>query len=358
MLQDAGYSQICYGELMPPAKAGALYTLPRGLPLVRVIRGERTESVHSIAACICNADGRVLRAYGTTDMPIWLRSVAKPFIAAAVVRKGLVEKFGFEAHEIAVIAGSHSAENFHISAVRSILQKIGLDEDFLKCGPQRPEYEESLNHFPIVDASARRVYNNCSGKHAGMLALCRAMGTDLETYFRPDNAAVQYIFRFCGDIFCEDPAALPLATDGCGIPTFATSLRRTAQAFAKLATLRNVSEENAAALKKVRDAMAAQPQYVRGTGLFDTELISATNGHVIGKLGAEGVHGDAFIDSGLGLAVKVVDGNSRALPPVVLQHAREAGAINNQTEAILSSFVSPTIRNSNGNTVGRIQVCE
>jgi L-asparaginase II len=332
--------------------------VPYGIPIVRVVRGERTESVHCVATCICDADCNVLRASGSIETRFWVRSVAKPFIAAAVVKNGVVEQYGLAEHEIAVMAGSHCGESFHVAAVRSILEKIGLNENALQCGPQTPELEDAARHITFSYGQPLRVYNNCSGKHAGILALCKATGADVETYYRRDNPAMRYILGFCATMFGEDLGRLPLATDGCGMPVFASTLRSTALAFAKLATLGNVSVEDATALKTVRDAMAAHPAYVRGTGSFDTELISATNGSVVGKIGAEGIHGDAVIELGLGLAMKVLDGSSRALPPVVLHMLRDASALTGVSEEILGAFFRPHVLDSNGRIVGGIEICQ
>ena len=185
-----------------------------GIPLVAVLRGALVESVHDVAGYAAGADGVTLLSFGSVDSPIYLRSAAKPFIAAAALAAGVRERFGLEQREIAVMAASHSGEPFHLTAVRSILHKIGLDEGALRCGPEPPHRE------PIS--------NNCSGKHAGILALCQATGADPATYLEAENPAQQRILRFCAIVSGERVQDLPIAVDGCGIPAYATTLRKVA----------------------------------------------------------------------------------------------------------------------------------
>jgi L-asparaginase II len=154
----------------------------------------------------------------------------------------------------------------------------------------------------------------------------------------------------------EDPRTLPEAVDGCGIPVYATSLRRAARAFARLATpAAERAPDEAGALEAVRAAMAAQPAYVGGTGRFDSALIAATGGRIVGKVGAEGVHGDAVAREGLGLALKVIDGERRAVAPAALLLLRELGALEASERTALAAFASVEVHNAAGRSVGRIQ---
>jgi len=130
-----------------------------GIPMVDVTRGERVESTHAVAACACDDSGAVLLKRGTIDVPVFLRSSAKPFIAAAAVRAGVVERFGLTPAELALMCGSHMAEPVHLQTAASILAKVGASVDDLRCG-----------------GKPTALYNNCSGKHAGILALARLRG--------------------------------------------------------------------------------------------------------------------------------------------------------------------------------------
>lgn len=288
--------------------------------------------------CAVDVDGKLLLEAGTIDVPVYLRSTAKPFIAAASVRAGVVEAFGFDDRELALMCASHAGEPGHIEAARSMLAKAGIPESALKCG-----------------GNPSAIYNNCSGKHAGILALCKHVGAPLETYLEPGNAAQQLILALCARVVGEPLPPERIGVDGCGIPVFATSIRRAAQAFARFAALEGLEEEDRMALARCRAAMAGNPWFVSGTGRFDTALIEATGGAIVGKGGAEGVHGSAIAPMRAGLAVKVVDGNGRATYPSVVAALEHIGAIDVSVREALASFREPPVRNVAGRTVGSIR---
>jgi L-asparaginase II len=327
---------------------------PSGIPLVDVYRGEFVESVHAVAACAVDVEGRTLIERGDVEVPVYLRSTAKPFIAAAIVATGAAERFGFDARELAVMAASHNGEPFHVEAVRGILRKIGLDERALQCGAHAPSYEPAAAALAATGASPSAVHNNCSGKHAGILAGAVHLGADPATYRDPENPVQRHIAAFCGRAFADDPARWPTGIDGCGAPIFASSLRRTAGAFARLATLEGLDGDDARALGAVRAAMLAEPAYVGGTARFDTALMRITYGGIACKGGAEGLHGDALVRARAGFALKVVDGNSRATPPATLAFLRALRALEPGEVDGLAGFAEPEVRNVAGRVVGKI----
>ncbi|MBD5657593.1 MAG: asparaginase, partial [Candidatus Eremiobacteraeota bacterium] len=204
--------------------------------------------------------------------------------------------------------------------------------------------------------AASPVHHNCSGKHAGILAMCVHLGIDHRDYLAAEHPAQRRILAFCGRLVDEDPADMPLAVDGCGIPVFATTLRRAARAFARMATLQGAAAGDLAALRIVRDAMAAEPAYVGGTTRFDTALIATTAGRIVGKAGAEGVHGDALRREGLGLVFKVIDGARRAVSPAAIALLNELGALEERERVELRRFAEPAVYNAAGRTVGGIGV--
>jgi L-asparaginase II len=323
--------------------------------VVNVIRGTLVESVHAIAACAVDAAGRTALACGDVDVPIYVRSAAKPFIAAEIVASGAAQRFGFGDRELAVIAASHSGEPFHVECVREILTRIGLPESALQCGPHPPAYEAAAAALAASGARPSAIHNNCSGKHAGILAMCVHLGFDPGGYLGPEHPVQRRILGFCARMVDEDVARLPIGVDGCGIPVFATPLRNVARAYARLATLEGLAADDAAALERVRAAMAAQPRYVAGTGRLDTALMEATGGRIICKAGAEGVHGDALRREGLGLALKVVDGARRAAAPAVIALLEELGALEPGEAEQLREFAVPGVLNVAGRAVGRIE---
>lgn len=326
-----------------------------GEPFVAVTRGNGTESVHRVAACACDDRGTLLAAMGTIDVPVFLRSTAKPFIAAAAVAAGVVERFGFEPHEIALMAASHNGEPFHITTVRSMLRKAGISEAALACGPHAPYHAPSAEALARDNIAFSAIHNNCSGKHAGILALSAVLDADLGTYRDPTHPAQRRILELCARACGMNVSEFNLGVDGCGIPVFAVPLRRAALAFARLASLRGIEDRDAAALRVVREAMVANPLYVAGTGDFDSALIERGHGSIVAKSGAEGVHGLAHLPSGTGLVLKVVDGAARAVPAAALALARRVNLLDAPSLTELDSFSRAPVLNRAGLNVGTIR---
>jgi L-asparaginase II len=321
---------------------------------VDVTRGGYVESVHSIAACAVDAQGTVLDRAGDIESPVFLRSAAKPFIAAAAIAAGVRERFNLEPREIAVMSASHSGQPFHVAAVASILDKIGMDESALQCGTHPPYDQTAAEGLAEAGLEPTALHNNCSGKHAGILALCLAIGADPTTYLRVENPAQQRILAFCARLSGDDAATWPVAVDGCGIPVYATGLRKAAISFARLATLSGIDPADAQALRVVREAMLAHPEYVAGTGQFDTELMVAGAGNVVSKAGAEGVHAAAAISQGYGYASKVIDGSSRARGPSSIVALRRLGVLDERQAGALARFARPPVYDRAGKKVGEI----
>jgi L-asparaginase II len=222
---------------------------------VEVTRGDLVESVHHVDACAVDAYGNVLFADGDVLSPVFLRSSAKPFIAAAAIAAGVREAFDLDMREIAVMCASHNGESFHVEAVASILRKIGLDVSALQCGTHLPYDEDSAKTLIRAGEKPSALYNNCSGKHAGILAMCKVRGADIGTYLDVHHPVQAEILAFCARLSDDDPSKWPLGVDGCGIPVYATSLRKAAMAFARFASLAQLEARDAMALLVARDAM-------------------------------------------------------------------------------------------------------
>lgn len=302
-----------------------------------------------------DAKYNVIFSAGDIDAPVYLRSSAKPFIAAAAIAAGARERFGLEPQEIAVMAASHTGQAFHVEAVRSILAKIGMDEDALQCGAHAPYNERAAHDLQTAGIAPSAVHNNCSGKHAGILALCKLIGADPAAYLEVQSPAQQRILGVCARASDRRIEDFELGVDGCGIPVYATPLRNAALSFMRLAALQGLDDRDAAALQIVRDAMAAYPQYVSGTGEFDTRLMSAGAGSIVCKGGAEGVHGSAFIEAGAGMVCKVLDGSSRGRAPAVLAAVRQMGLMDGAAMTQLADLERPIVYNRAGRAVGEVR---
>ncbi len=334
--------------MRPPERA------PSGVPLVDVYRGAEIESVHAVAACAVTARGEVLLARGDVDVPVYLRSSWKPFIAATVVASGAARRYDLSDRELAVMCASHNGEPFHVAAVSGILKKLGLVASALQCGALAAAFEPAAETLCACGVEPSALHNNCSGKHAGILAMCLHLGFDPGTYLEREHPAQQRILAFCGRIAGADLERAPLGVDGCGIPVAAVSLTAAALAFARLACLDGVPGEDLAALAAVRNAMASEPAYVGGTGRFDSALIAATGGRIVCKAGAEGVHCDALVRERAGLALKVVDGSRRATAPAAVAFLKALGGFEPRELESLAAYAQPDVRNVAGRVVGRV----
>lgn len=324
---------------MPTERGG------EAVPLVQVLRGEVVEAVHRGHAAVVDAEGRLLGAAGNPGHVSYMRSAAKPFQAAALVASGAADRFGLGPAELAVASASHNGEPEHLEAVRSLLAKAGVEEGALECGvhPVRPVPGRRLPPVP----EPMPIHNNCSGKHAAMLALARHRGWPLQGYPALDHPVQAEMRRQVAAAAGVDPEELGVGIDGCGVPTFALPLWRVALAFARLGRW--------PALDRVRWAMAAHPFLVAGTGRFCTDLAAVTAGRILGKVGAEGIYGVAVVDKGWGIAVKVEDGASRGLYPAVMRILEDLGLLSAGERERLAPHAAPEVRNHRGEVVGAVR---
>jgi L-asparaginase II len=324
------------------------------VPLAVVERGGRVECVHRGTVAVADRGGRMRCVAGDPALPLYLRSACKPLQALPLVEGGGIEKFGLTDAELAVICASHAAEPVHLDAVRSILSKIGLDPSALRCGPHMPHDPATAAALARAGRGPEAIHSNCSGKHAGMLASCRLYGWPTETYLEPGHPLQRRIATIIAE-FCANGEPLPHATDGCGVPTFHANVAQLAHAFARLADPADLPAPRAAAVRRIGDAMAAHPVMVSGTGRLATSLMEVLGGRLFCKGGAEGGFGIALRSQGLGVAVKIEDGNARAMGPILIEVLRQLGAAGPADTAALAAHARPTVLNTRGEVVGAIR---
>ncbi|MDF2935563.1 MAG: L-asparaginase [Paenibacillaceae bacterium] len=324
--------------------------------LLHVTRGSLVESLHRGHIAITDSAGRLFASAGNPEMFIFARSSMKPIQALPVLESGAAAAYGFTDAEIAILAASHNGEEFHTSTVASMLGKLGLESRCLLCGPHAPFHAESAACLAKAGIEPSELHNNCSGKHAGMLALALHLGTDTGTYMDPAHPVQQRMLEAVSRLSGYPAAKIVLGTDGCGVPVFGLPLNRLAAAYARLGELSR--EENpaglSAAAKRIIGAIAAHPGQLAGTGRYDTRLIEVTNGRLIGKMGAEGVFAITAPQLGLGLALKIEDGTQRAIYPAVTEALTQLGWLTDGENEALSGFHKPVVRNWKGTAVGEI----
>ncbi|UNZ18589.1 asparaginase [Streptomyces sp. 891-h] len=279
--------------------------MPEILPvLAEVVRSGFTEGQHRGSLVALAADGSVICALGDPEAPVFPRSANKPFQASAVLRSGL-ELAG---ERLALAAASHSGEGFQLDLVRTMLAEHGLAESHLKCPASLPLDEEEAEAFLAAGSTRTPLAMDCSGKHAAMLAACRANGWPVDSYLDPDHP-LQKLVRETLEENTGDPVA-HTGVDGCGAPLMAVSLTGLARGYRALALASPQTPEG-----RVAEAMRAHPEYVGGTRRHDSRLMRELPG-AVSKMGAEAVQGFALPD-GRALAFKVEDGAGRALGPVL-----------------------------------------
>jgi L-asparaginase II len=289
--------------------------LPEDAPLAAVTRGALVESVHRGRLAVCDPDGNVLEAVGDPEAYIYARSSAKPFQALPLVHSGAAEAFGLTDRELAVVCASHNAEEPHLAAVTSILKKAGLTEDDLQSGTHPPLYELEADKLIRSGEEPRPIHGNCSGKHAGMLAVCVHEGCETTTYRDPGHPLQRRILGLIAELCGLQEDEVLVAGDNCGLPAFALPLRSFATGLARVATGGALPDELAGAALRIKDAMREHPFMVAGTGRLDTELMGSTD--LLVKGGAEAVF-SVGSQEGWGMALKISDGSGRAVRPAAL----------------------------------------
>lgn len=324
-------------------------------PLVEVTRGDLVESSHCGALAVVEATGggRLLAAVGDPWSVAYLRSAAKPFQALPTVAAGALERFELGDQELALMCASHHGTAEHVAVVQRILDRIGLDVGALRCGV----------HWPIDEAAARALaaagqepdprHNNCSGKHAGMLTLARFWGCADQDYTAADHPVQQAIRRRLAAMAGLAAEAIPVASDGCTVPTFALPLAAAALAYARL-----IADDAGDDCRRVVAAMQAYPHLVSAHGALDDLLMRAGRGAIVAKGGAEGYQGlGVRTPDGrcVGIALKVADGNPRAKGPVLVAVLEALRLVSADVLAALEPLRRPAVRNHRDQVVGEIR---
>jgi L-asparaginase II len=289
--------------------------LPEDAPLAAVTRGALLESVHRGRLAVCDPESNVLEAVGDPEAYVYARSSAKPLQALPLVLSGTADAFGLTDRELAVACASHNAEEPHLAAVRSILKKAGLTEDDLQSGAHLPLYEPEADKLIRDGEEPRPIHSNCSGKHAGMLAVCVHEGSETATYRDTGHPLQRRIVGLIAEVCGLQEDEVLVSGDNCGVPTFALPLRSFATGIARIATGDALPDELASAALRIGDAMRGHPFMVAGTGRLDTELMNSTD--LLVKGGAEAVLAVGS-QKGWGLALKISDGSGRAVRPATL----------------------------------------
>jgi len=329
------------------------------LPVVaRVLRGGRIESQHRGAVAVVDAEGRLLAFQGDPDLPVFLRSTAKPFQAMPLLAAGGERAFRLGDDEIALLCASHGGEPRHVRVALRMLARGGFDASDLECGAD----------FPLDPASARilvrrgerpsALHNNCSGQHAGLLLACRLLGFPSRGYIDPKHPLQAELLRRVAAETSTAQSEIGIAVDGCNIPVFRLPLSGLARGFARLASPGTNSEGDARIRSRIWNAMCASPAMVAGRGRFTSDLIEAGRGVWIGKEGTEAVYAMGLRsqtgERTIGVAFKIEDGSTRSRDAVALEILEALVPVGPAARKKLAPHRRPSVRTASGKVVGEI----
>ena len=324
--------------------------------LVEVWHGPIVECEHFGAAVVADADGKIIAGWGDPDYVTYPRSSLKPFQAIALVESGAAEAFGLTARHIALASASHRGEPMHTDLATEWLARLDLDHTALACGAAYPRDQELINRLVKSDIPPNPIYHNCSGKHAGFLTLCRHKGWDVAGYNDPAHPAQQYYFDVLSDFLGKESRDLPLGVDGCTLPAVALSLREMATAMARMAARKVSSVARREAAATIQDAINRHPDYVSGSDQANVVVCRATKGRVLIKSGAAGYIAAQLPQDGIGVALKIADGNSRARYMAFLTLLTELNLLDDEETGALADLYETPLLNSRNDVVGKICV--
>ena len=318
--------------------------------LCRVTRGELTESIHVAFSVAIDETRQPFYSTGDPQYLTCIRSSLKPFQAAASVKAGAVDAAEFNDDELALMCASHKGEKMHVKTAQSMLTKLGLTVDDYECGSHFPSDPLTRHRMIREDQEAQPLHNNCSGKHAGMLALAKHLGQGTANYIKKDHPVQRTILEYVQDITGLE--TIPTEIDGCSAPTPFMTLETIAGMFQTLAA------GNEPELKRVFKAMCSCPDLVGGSNHFDTNFIKALTGRGVTKVGGESVRGIALKtqDKGpVGIAIKILDGNFRALPVATMKLLEHLELLTEEELQNLDKFRTKILKNHNQIEIGRIE---
>ncbi|EKQ67774.1 L-asparaginase II [Leptolyngbyaceae cyanobacterium JSC-12] len=288
---------------------------------VRLLREGIVESTHRVQAAVCDDRGRIMLVAGSAETASFVRSALKPFQALAVTSTGTLDRYGLSDRDLAIMCSSHRGKIEQVRQVFNILWRADIDPSALQC-PTPPGGKSPLEY-------------NCSGKHAGMLAVCQQRNWALNSYLQRSHPVQQLILQKFSELLGMPGEEFISARDDCGAPTYFMQLGQMASLYAHLASGNNLD------LERVSRAMVYHPSLVAGDGEFDTELMRLTEGELVSKAGAEGIQCIARVGEGMGLAIKVMDGAKRAKYAVAVHLLKQMGWITpSASEKLSETFMT------------------
>ncbi len=323
--------------------------------LVEITRGGIVESCHRGAACVYDATGARVLAWGAVETPIFPRSAIKLLQAVPFLETGAADVCQANFNELALACASHGGERAHVAAARAWMERLGLEEGHLACGPHFPYEVEATSALVRAGEPPSTLHNNCSGKHLAMLATAMAKGEPVGGYHEPDHPVQRRVRDTLSELTGEDLAQAPAGIDGCSVPNWGITLAALARAMARVADPHGLKVARQSAIRRLRNAVARNPFMVAGTGRFCTALIGRKSTELYVKTGAEGVFVAALYELGVGIALKIDDGAKRASEVALAAILRYLEVLDDADWEALAAFAAPRILNRAGRDVGEIR---
>ena len=337
------------------AEASTAY--PDNPVLVRIHRSDAVESQHRGAWVLTDASGTVIDGVGAWERPIFTRSSVKCLQALPLLETGAAQRYGFSDAEVALCLASHNAEPCHTEIVATLLARLGLSVADLKCGAQPPVDPETRQRLREKKESPSALHNNCSGKHAGFLALALHLGVPVAEYIDPESKGQRLVRKAVLEMAGLSSSELGVAVDGCSAPTFRMPLRNLATAFARVSNPNALQPLRRAACERMLGAVAAHPHLIAGNHQrICTDIARATHGRVFPKIGGEAVYAIGVRERDRGLAIKIDDGATRGLHALILDLLRRFDLASAGELSQLAAWDEKRIRNWAGLEVGRTEV--
>ncbi len=322
--------------------------------VARVYRGEREESVHYGSVAVVDNNGQLTHYVGDPEFFTYVRSSSKPFQAIPLLQTGAADKFKLSNKQLSIICGSHAGTDHHKAVVLANLEAAGNKPENLLCGVHWPIFMQMKNEYPLHNEDKDPLRHNCSGKHSGFLALARFLGEDVSHYLEPNSKTQQMALDAVAGMYGYPKEKIKKGIDGCSAPNFGLPLIYTAIAFKKLALAEGGTPELSRILARIKQAMTEFPEMFSGEGRFDLAIMRSFPNNVICKGGAEAIQAIGFSDPPIGIAVKIHDGNPRALYPVCVEVMKQLGLIDVETAEYLKPFYNPEVHNYRNLLIGRI----
>ncbi len=325
---------------------------------VEATRNNRREAVHVAHVVLADPSGNILGRFGDPHYETYERSLAKPvqLITVMLLRPKLLDECSDE--EIAVMASSHSGEAAHIETVRGLIDRYGLNEDDLLCGYHPPFVPRANWELGRKNIELSPIYHNCSGKHVGMLLACQTKGWSSEGYNMPEHpmqvANNETMARYANTV----PEKLVCGVDGCGVPSWWMDLQMIATVSARYSDPEFGGDFEKKVRERIFDAYHKAAWFTSGTDRFGTPFNAESDGKWLGKIGGEAVFGVSIRGRSLGIAIKVMDGNKRALGPALLHAMKTWDLITDDQLARLADWVNVPRKNAPGTLVGYMQVVQ